>query len=71
VLTIKAQGSGDTFWWAWITGYRGPFRQVRSLEQVRGLMEEFQCSRVVWPGGSYEEMVRAGVAPADRPPWLR
>jgi hypothetical protein len=34
-------------------------------------MEEFDCSRVDWPQGSYEQMVAAGVAPAHRPRWLQ
>jgi hypothetical protein len=70
-LTIQAHGvSPDDFWWAWITGLNRPLRQVRSIEEVRGIMGEFECSHVVWPDGSYEEMVRSEVAPADPPEWL-
>ena len=72
MLVIKARRHpADGFWWAWINGHDRPLRRVRSLEHVKGVMQEFECCRVDWPAGSYGEMVRAGVAPDDPPDWLR
>ncbi len=70
VLTVRTRHPSETFWWIWLGGQDRPLRRVRSLEHVRWLKGEFDCVRVDWGGGSYQEMVRAGVAPADPPSWL-
>jgi hypothetical protein len=71
VLTIQTRSvPTDKCWFAWISGRHGAIRLVRSIEDVRGLMETFGCQHVEWPDGSYEQMVQAGVAPVDPPRWL-
>ena len=45
MLTIQARHNpGENFWWASISEHQGPIRRVRSLDEVRGLVGEFQCS---------------------------
>ncbi len=44
-----------------------PLRRVRPIDQVRGVMEKFECSRIDWPDGSYGQMVGAGVGQPTLP----
>jgi hypothetical protein len=67
-LTVEAwRLPADDSWWVRISGLNRWVRRVRSLDEVRGLVGEFECSHVDWRGVSYAEMV----APADPPAWLK
>lgn len=68
-LRVDPKKPGEDFWYAWMTTATGesPIRRVRSLHDVLEWAESIGVDprAIEWAGGSYDEMVAAGVAPAD------
>ena len=70
VLTIQARQPGDDGWMTWVDSQIAG--KVFSLEEALEKARTYGCvpREIRWPDGSYDQMVEAGVAPAD-PPDLR